>query len=357
MNGNEKLERDLEFFLREDDSRVAVLYRKLPRAEPDAKIDAAVLAMARRTASPSTHARNRRWVPALSAAAAILLAASVAIRVGPQIWNSHNPPAASQRDEQISTVRTQEPPTPPALASPPAPPAMASPPPMPAQSAPPARQMTRLPMRAAKAIMQDVPAQPAQPAQRFDLEKSRPAAPAAAAMPTTSPQSMLQESSAGHVDKDLRNDSKSQSAPPVQPAPAVAFPATATVSQSNESAKQDAGTATQKQERQQADSTTESAVSNGAAVVRAAPTANAQAPAESMAPLPTLKRSRPLTADAQARLIHNSQLYPESWIAAIRRIIRDGHDDEARANLDYFTKKYPDYRLPDDLDRFTRRTK
>ena len=51
-------------------------------------------------------------------------------------------------------------------------------------------------------------------------------------------------------------------------------------------------------------------------------------------------------------LMRNSRLYPESWIATIRRLIQAGHDDEARQNLDYFRKKHPDYQLPADLDQF-----
>src|SRR5216110_2540169 len=71
MSNKEQFEREFESFLNEEDSRVAALYRKLPRPEPDAKLDAPVLAMARRavTTAPRMHARTPRWIPALSAAA------------------------------------------------------------------------------------------------------------------------------------------------------------------------------------------------------------------------------------------------------------------------------------------------
>ena len=68
---------------------MAALYRKLPHPEPTAEIDAAVLAMAHRAVRSSTRTPHARWLPRLGIAAAVLLAASVAIRVGPQIWNEH----------------------------------------------------------------------------------------------------------------------------------------------------------------------------------------------------------------------------------------------------------------------------
>jgi hypothetical protein len=42
-------------------------------------------------------------------------------------------------------------------------------------------------------------------------------------------------------------------------------------------------------------------------------------------------------------------LYPEHWISDIRRMIKDGHRDDAIKNLAAFRKRYPDYTLPDDL--------
>jgi hypothetical protein len=52
-----------------------------------------------------------------------------------------------------------------------------------------------------------------------------------------------------------------------------------------------------------------------------------------------------------AELVRNSRLYPESWIAAIQRLIREGRRDEALQNLELFQEKYPNYRLPSDLKR------
>ncbi|HEX7915575.1 MAG TPA: hypothetical protein VF497_07490, partial [Rudaea sp.] len=81
---------DAEFdaFLREDDSRLAALYRKLPHPEPDAALDARVRAQARRALNEGAEAalarpRARRWLPAFGAAATLVLAAGLVWRVMP----------------------------------------------------------------------------------------------------------------------------------------------------------------------------------------------------------------------------------------------------------------------------------
>jgi hypothetical protein len=42
---------------------------------------------------------------------------------------------------------------------------------------------------------------------------------------------------------------------------------------------------------------------------------------------------------------------PESWFDAIRRLLREGRNQEAAAQLAEFRKAYPDYDLPEDLAR------
>src|SRR5450432_4566355 len=132
ISGNEQFERDFEAFLKEDDSRLAALYRKLPQPEPDAKLDAAVLAMAHRTLNPhlvatppaSTASRRRtRWLAPLGAAAGLVLAAGVALRVGPQIWGEHSAAPGATRDSDVIEVRPidEAAPSPPPPASPPPP--------------------------------------------------------------------------------------------------------------------------------------------------------------------------------------------------------------------------------------------
>lgn len=80
-------EREFEAFLAGEESELARLYRRLPQSEPDAKLDAAVLALARAAVEPQRinalrHAnqRHRRpwWLVGLSSAAGLVLAAGVA---------------------------------------------------------------------------------------------------------------------------------------------------------------------------------------------------------------------------------------------------------------------------------------
>ncbi|MBS0571165.1 MAG: hypothetical protein JSS28_11185 [Proteobacteria bacterium] len=87
--GNEQFERDFEAFLHEDDSRLSALYRKLPATEPDARLDAAVRAMAQRAMIAKAPARmpaQRRWMPAFGIAAVLALAAGIGLRLAPGLW-------------------------------------------------------------------------------------------------------------------------------------------------------------------------------------------------------------------------------------------------------------------------------
>jgi Meckel syndrome type 1 protein len=128
MNTQPPSMHDLESFLSDEDSGVAAIYRKLPRAEPDAALDAAVLAMARRavTSARPVHAPRARWMPALAAAAVIALAAGVALRIGPRIWQrptavpaAEPMPSAAQREESSAPTARAKPVMPTAQPAPP----------------------------------------------------------------------------------------------------------------------------------------------------------------------------------------------------------------------------------------------
>ena len=80
-------EREFEAFLAGEESELARLYRRLPQAEPDAKLDAAVLGLARAAVEPQRvnalrHAKSRHprpwWLVGLSSAAGVVLAAGIA---------------------------------------------------------------------------------------------------------------------------------------------------------------------------------------------------------------------------------------------------------------------------------------
>ena len=83
-------DQEFESFLESSSSRLSELYRKLPQAEPDARLDAAVRAQAQRAiatvAAPARTPARGRWLPALSAAAVVAVAAGIAFQLGPQLW-------------------------------------------------------------------------------------------------------------------------------------------------------------------------------------------------------------------------------------------------------------------------------
>ncbi|MDE2084626.1 MAG: hypothetical protein KGI64_07165 [Xanthomonadaceae bacterium] len=88
-SGNPQFERDFEAFLESDDSRLDALYRKLPQPEPDARLDAAVRALAQRAVAATARtpvAAHRRWLPVFSVAAVVALAAGIAFQIRPQLW-------------------------------------------------------------------------------------------------------------------------------------------------------------------------------------------------------------------------------------------------------------------------------
>ena len=259
MSGsNEKFERDFESFLSDDDSRLAALYRKLPQAEPDARLDAAVQAMARRAmaaAPAATRTPTRtRWLPALSGAAIVALAAGIAFQLGPRLWQR---PAS--RPEIEPTVAPSSPPAAP----------------QPDATATGALQESAAPAAIAP---RDVSTPPAE-MRKVENAASRPAPRAFPA-----PVQALQE--------------------PAPPPPPVADEAKS--------------------------------------AMPAAPMRAKQADAESAgAPAATLA--------APAAQDRNATLYPEHWLANIRQMLRDGRREEALRSLADFRKRYPDYRLPDDL--------
>jgi Meckel syndrome type 1 protein len=260
--GNEKFERDFESFLSDDDSRLAALYRKLPHAEPDARLDAAVRAQAQRAvaavAAPARTPASGRWLPALSVAAVVAVAAGIAFQLGPQLWQR---PASRPEVESAAAPTTPPPATPQpvettsSMRKAAAPAATAAP-----VAQAPATEMQEMENAASR------PAPRAFPAPAQALRESTPPPPPAAA-----------------------------EAKPAMPAPATAPPIRA----------------------KQAD------------------TESAGAPAATLA--------APATQD------RNVTLYPEHWLANIRQMMRDGRHEEALRGLAEFRKRYPDYRLPDDL--------
>ncbi len=113
----QKAEQDLDASLRADEARLAALYRKLPQVEPDAQLDARVRAVAQRALLSETAAtpviptihKPARWLPAVSAAAMLVLASGIAWRLGPQVWPAHNEVTGPLADATSVVSKSAEP--------------------------------------------------------------------------------------------------------------------------------------------------------------------------------------------------------------------------------------------------------
>jgi hypothetical protein len=132
MSDKPSIDRELDAFLSGEDNEIARIYKKLPQSEPDARLDAAVLAMARGAVEPQRraairHARAQHrlpgWMIGIGTAAGFVFAAGLAW----QLRNSINPapggemrPARESND--VINVTILAPPPPPPAAAPPSPP-------------------------------------------------------------------------------------------------------------------------------------------------------------------------------------------------------------------------------------------
>ena len=428
--GNDKFERDFETFLNEGDAHLSALYGKLPQAEPDARLDAAVIAMAHRALNPELVAtpptahggaarRRARWLPALGAAATAVFALGVAVKMGPQLWTQRDAtPAASTRDDGVVHVRTIDAPV---AATPPP----ASPPPPPANAfgnVAPARQeaMARVAPKPAPAptpapvLQKPVPEAPvAAAAQASDMDrKAQLKKTETAAAPAGAPQAFPAKARPVEMDaverkqaiaegawqrlheaeapaappaggataaKALRGDLPS-SPPATTAAPPAAPRSKAAAADAAATPREGRAEEAQKEKEQALDTITvtgsnirrvdvetsspvvtiDKAAVNQAAQPTPAPRAE---PQQAFAPPPPPQdKDTPASRNgaglgfAGDELAHNARLYPESWMAAIQRLVRDGRREDARRNLELFRKKYPDYHLTDEIERFWHET-
>ena len=413
MSSNEKFEREFETFLNEEDSRLAALYRKLPQAEPDARLDAAVRSMAYRALNPqlvatprASIARRRvgRWVPALGAAAGIVLAAGVAFRLGPSLNDTSYRDAAPPND--VISVRPVDEPAPgtaPPLS--PAPPPLVSAPatttaaarPQPAKPegatiAPPAPAPA---LKAAaveeqeKTKLSSLPdeqraAAPAAAGAVHATPKSRPAPrpfPAETRAPRQAPQidaverkqimatgasqnqhdrderdvaagasrerSLDDKADAGAAARNVATPAVAPAAPPPATTAASPIAAEAPTAKDTQPAAADRSAARLREVAPQAPPSPppREAPSPTTAAEVAAPQAAGAARSDESANQPggALKKERAKSADPNARL------YPEHWLANIRTMLEKNRRDEALRSLAEFRRMYPDYKLPDDL--------
>lgn len=395
-------EREFEAFLAGEESELARLYRRLPQNEPDAKLDAAVLAMARAAVEPQRvnalrHAKDRHrrplWLVGLSSAAGVVLAAGLAWQMRgafnetlPSSRGAAPPAASAERD--VIPISAIVPPPEPAPAAPPPSPLVTDVPadeeaakqrmaesasalPPPAKTAP-HRRVTELAASADNATDKkkdaSARAEPAVP------QEPQPPAPAPAVLADTRaerPGGPATETAAaparGGSVEALGNDGG-------VPRP-QAFP-TAGASDHNSVERKaaiatgtrrddygvgtDAGSADplvkQEQRQRVARQAAKESSASGVGLARkpatepataaAAPAAQAEAAASVAPRVPTQAEG---ASANETELQRNARLKPDEWIIKIRALLRDDRRAAAIENLDLLRERHPDYRIPADL--------
>ena len=302
----ESLDAEFDAFLREENSRLAQLYRKLPHAEPDAALDARVRAQARQalrqhtnSAATQTPSRARRWLPAFSAAAALVLVAGLAWRLVP-------PTSSTRETTQIA--------------------APASAPPM--QEAAP---------QAPSAPIADT----AKVRAKTSADRTAGAVAGAAAPTPTVPADAAKSTAF----PSAANAPMVQSAPPAPPRAVPPPPASATAS-----------SAPAKAERETMQYAPAPAAARQAAAENRAEAQ--QAFSDNMKADESQSSIQPDPSDPTRYHWQEEQrsgIYPpdapplQTWVAIIRAMLHDGHRDAAQRALTDLRARHPDFRVPPDL--------
>jgi hypothetical protein len=378
-------EREFEAFLAGEESELARLYRRLPQSEPDARLDAAVLNLARAAVEPQrvnalrhANVRHRRplWLVGLSSAAGVVLAAGIAwqMRSGFNERNlpalSESPAARAERDViPISAITPPDEPAP--AASPPPPPlqesaAGAAPPPAPR---PPLADTVKAKPAKTAAHRREVELAAASEARKDSAMRFEAPAPAETppAVSTTAaePLAATTEASAstGLAESESAGRSTAESSPSAAAKP-QAFPGSAVPDYNSverkaaiasgsrrddygvdvDAASADPLAKRERASRQLAKETR--AVDKRAAPVAAAPAVAAAAPA----PATATEQAADAAAGAQdTELQRNARLAPDEWIKQIRELLRAQRKADALENLELLRRKHPAHVIPADL--------
>ncbi|TDR40747.1 hypothetical protein DFR29_11261 [Tahibacter aquaticus] len=357
-------EREFEAFLAGEESELARLYRRLPQAEPDAKLDAAVLNLARTAVEPQRvnalrHAnqRHRRpwWLVGLSSAAGLVLAAGIAwqmqgMQQGPA--EALRAPASTAQAERdvipITAITTPEPL--PAVALPPAEAAVASanlaasppatPPPAASMPAPPPPSPPAAAARSRAStapLRRSVEVVKADELSKGETAEFEAAAAVTAAKPMPVDQALdarLLEAQAQSADKRELAKAK-DAASPQQPEPF----ADREVRDYNSVERKAALASGSRRDEYGLNAGDDGKVQPAAAK----PAARAPRPAAESAAAGAGSMNR------SAALQRNAKLAPADWVIAIRSLLRDNQREEALENLDLFKRKHPQFALPQDL--------
>jgi hypothetical protein len=396
-------EREFEAFLAGEESELARLYRRLPQSEPDAKLDAAVLALARAAVEPQrvnalrhANVRHRRpvWLVALSSAAGLVLATGIAwqMRNG---FNESAAPAfresASARTERdvipisaiVPPAEPAAPPAPPPPAEAPAvaaaPAAIPAPPPakpMPVQAkTAPHRREVELAAGADAKKDSSLRIDEAAPADALRPEREVTATAQAAAEPLAREGlDDAERSSGGAVDKFTADAASPHPFPGASGVPdhnsverkaAIAsgsrrddYGVDVDAASADPLAKQEqrarVARSAAKEKRPAEEAMARESERQSATQIAAAPATSAT-PAVTAPPRFATEAAPPPAAAgalgnaASAELQRNAALPPDEWIKRIRELLRDERRADALENLEQLRRKHPAYVIPADL--------
>ena len=193
-----------------DDDRVSAAYRGLPREEPSASVDAAILAASRRAAAPARHARN--WRVPLSIAAVVMLAAGLTFHM------RNEEPGIELQEPGVRNAPPPAAPAPPQQSQPQAAPEAAA---SAVQQAPPPAAEKRKRESVAQPLQKVAPATPAP----FPAESARKEAAPAVEEKRAAPQTALPAAAPAApppAAATITTPSRAQSAP--MPAPSMMAP-------------------------------------------------------------------------------------------------------------------------------------
>lgn len=355
-------EREFEAFLAGEESELARLYRRLPQAEPDAKLDAAVLNLARAAVEPQRvnalrHAnqRHRRpwWLVGLSSAAGLVLAAGIAwqmqgMQQGPA-EALRTPASAAQAERDVIPITAITTPQPPPATWEPTTTAAperslisgnASPaPPLPAPAPTAAAARSRSSAAPLRRTVDVVKADELAKGETAQFEAAQPVATAAPPPPAADAAlaAGLAEAQAQNADKrELAKEKKDAASLPA-PEPF----ADREVRDYNSVERKAALASGSRRDEYGLNAGDDGKLRYGALKPTAA--AAPKPAAESVA------GAGPGSANRSLALQRNAKLAPADWVIAIRDLLRDNRREEALENLDLLKRKYPQFALPKDL--------
>jgi|GEM_PF-481771 len=361
----EDFDAEFDAFLREENSRMAQLYRKLPHAEPDAALDARVRAQARQAlrqhseaatteTSPRQPSRPRRWLPAFGAAATLVLVAGLAWRLAPPTSSPRetapavqvSPPSPAQGDNPAAT------PAPTSESMQEAAPAQAAAE-VPARTSQPQRELRR-------SMAPQAPSSPTADAAKVraksSADRSAGAATGAAAPTLAAPTDAAKPTAF----PPAANAPMVQSAPLPPPPPHAAPPPPAFAAEPSApvAAEQKMMKSAPAPAATPSIAPPEVAIENRAEAKQAlSDNMTADGPPPIIQPDssdPTRYRWE-LAGNRLPGAQTRSGVYPpdapplQTWVAIIRTMLRDGHRDAAKRALADLRAQHPDFRVPSDL--------